>query len=272
MNETFSLKRFGTYFKFDITRLWRKHSKAVMLMAFSGVILYVVAVLFGLLFGHEYQGPGLIARFSVFVLAFFVLELYQTRFYGYITDKKEGTDWIMLPASKTEKFVSMLINTLIIIPVSFLCTYIFCDWLICLLDKTAGEALITGVSTVYGDIMNFSSFEELKEIGITPGFFFLMTILGGFANYLYFLLCGICFRKNKIFYAILILFGFSTVMSMLSAFIIPAIDFEGILGDMTEEKVKALFKGFMNVSLILSLILAVGLGWGVWQRINTIKH
>lgn len=272
MNETFSLKRFGTYFKFDITRLWRKHSKAVMLMAFSGVALYVITVLFSLLLGHEYSGPGVVARFVVFSISLLVLELYQTRFYGYITDKKEGTDWIMIPASKAEKFVSMIINTIIIIPVAFFATYLFTDWLICLLDKTAGEALITGAGTVWSNMVSAGGVIELQEAGLTPSNFLALSLVGGVGNYLYFLLCGIYFRKNKIFYALLIIFGLSTILSMLSAFIIPALDFEGFFGDFTEEKAKVLMRTIVSIGWVLTALISLGLGWGVWRRINTIKH
>ena len=272
MNETFSFKRFGTYFKYDITRLWRKHSRAVILMGFSGVILYVVWVFFGLLFGHTYSGPALGARYAVFAIVSLVLELYMTRFYGFLTDKKEGSDWILIPASKTEKFVSMLLNTLIVIPVAFLVVALGTDWLICLLDKTAGDPMISGVSTLLSHMeLGEEDLYMMKELMVSPASFVALTIVGGFANYLYFLLCGICFRKNKIFYAILILFGLSTILSTLSAFIIPNLDFSN-LENMDEESVKALVRGFMITMYIATTVLACGLGWGVWHRISTIKH
>lgn len=273
MNETFSFKRFGTYFKYDITQLWRKHSRTVLLIGFSGVIAYVVCVLFSLLFSHTYQAPGIIGRFSVFALAMLVLELYQTRFYGFLTDKKQGSDWILIPASKAEKFVSMLLNTVIIIPFAFLFTYLFTDWLICLLDKSAGDALITGVSTLWDkfQLVPVEDRIELSQLGLNPALFIIMTIVCGWGNYLYFLLCGICFKKNKIFYAILILFGVSILLSIVSAFIIPNIDFSAF-DSFDEEKFKAIFRSIITVSYILGAIYTVAMGWGVWHRLNTIKH
>lgn len=272
MNETFSFKRFGTYFKYDITQLWRKHSRAVLLIGFSGVIAYVVCVFFSLLFNHSIQAPGIVGRFAVFALAMLVLELYQTRFYGFITDKKEGSDWILLPASKAEKYVSMLLNTIIIIPTAFLIVFLGTDWLICLLDKTAGNALISSVPQIW-DYFQFSTEDkiELSQVGLNPVLFIIMSIITGWGNYLYFLLCGICFKKNKIFYAILILFGFSTIMSTVSAFIVPNLNFDA-LETIDEETVKSIIRSIVTISYILGLIYTVGLGWGVWHRINTIKH
>ena len=273
MNETFSFKRFGTYFKYDITQLWRKHSRAVLLIGFSGVIAYVLCVLFSLLFNQTYQAPGIVGRFVVFTVASIVLELYMTKFYGFLTDKKEGSDWILVPASKTEKYVSMLLNTIIIIPVAFLIVFLGTDWIICLLDKTAGTALISSTSEVINSIqLGATDLDELKEVGMSPVLFMIMAVIGSWANYLYFLLCGICFKKNKIFYSILIIFAFSILMSTLSALVIPGIDFEAMLDNMSEEKVKAYVKGFMTAVYIFTVIYAVGMGWGVWHRINTIKH
>ena len=272
MNETFSFKRFGTYFKYDITRLWRKHSRAVLLMGLSGVILYVVWVFFGLLFNQTYSGPALGARYAVFMIVALVLELYMTRFYGYLTDKKDGSDWILIPASKAEKFVSMLINTLIVIPVAFLVVAIGTDWIICLLDKTVGDPMISGPAALMANMqMDEEDIIVMKELMVSPASFAIVTIIGGWANYLYFLLCGICFKKNKIFYAILIMFGLSTVLSTLSAFIIPSLNFSK-LEFTDEESLKAMIRGLMITMYVVTTVLTLGLGWGVWHRISTIKH
>ena len=273
MNETFSFKRFGTYFRYDIVSLWRKHSTTIMLLGFADVIAYVVCVLFSLLFNHTIQAPGIVGRFSVFMLAMLVLELYMTRFYGFLTDKKEGSEWILLPASKAEKYVSMLINTIIIIPIAFLIVFLGTDWLICLLDKTAGTALIASTSELLTSLnWDADALSEMRSVGMSPVFFVIMSIISAWANYLYFLLCGICFKKNKIFYAILILFGVSTIMSTLSALIIPGLDFDNMLDAMDEEKIKALVRGFVTAVYIFIGLYCVGMGWGVWRRINTIKH
>lgn len=271
MNETFSFKRFGTYFRYDIISLWRKHARTVFILGFSGVVFYVLTVLFNLLFNHIYQGPGIIGRFLIFLIAMVVLELFQARFYGFITDKKEGSSWILIPASRAEKFVSMLINTLIIIPVTFFVTFLCTDWLICLLDKTAGNSLFSGVSTIL-DAISWDSAGKvaMAEMGVSPIVMIGIFIISGFANYLFFLLCGLCFRRHKIFYAILILFGLSSLMSIVSALIVPIIDFEALFVDPLQAK--SAIHGFVTVMNILTVLLAFGLGWGVWRRIKTIKH
>ena len=108
-NEIFQGSRFWAYFKYDLTQMWRNHVKAAVGLGLAGLIIYFVVVLFNLTFNGTWQGPGISGRFVTFFLASAALELYYTRIYGYLTDKRKGSAWLMLPASTVEKWVSMLI-------------------------------------------------------------------------------------------------------------------------------------------------------------------
>jgi len=273
INDTFSFKRFGKYFKYDIARIWRNHSKALLIMGLSVVILYAFSVLFSLIFKQEWSAPGIMGRTALFMAILFVVELYMTRLYGKITEKREGSDWILVPASKAEKFVSMLIIAIFLVPLVVFGLYLVSDWLICLIDKTAGESLMThGIPALFSMIAESDNSVDLAQMGITSSFFIISSILGNCANFLYFLLCGIVFKKNKIVYAIAIVFGASTVLSILSSLALPFINFESLVGMESQEQIFKVFRGIMNGSMILTALLALGFGWGVWRRISTIKH
>jgi hypothetical protein len=91
----------------------------------------------------------------------------------------------------------------------------------------------------------------------------------------HFSLCGICFKKNKIVGAIAILFGISTLMSLLGGLIIPHLDLEQIFSnfDAVDEQTAARWlAGIMNASVAFTCLLTIGLGWGVWRRIKTLQH
>ena len=271
MNETFSIKRFGAYFKFDIARMWHKHGKALIMFSLIGVMLYFVTAFFSLLFGKGWSAPSFEARTAVFFIVCLIVELYMTRLYGYITKKHEGSDWILLPASKGEKYVSMLIQALIIVPVGVFGAYLFADWLLCCIDHGCGQSLITGYSDYVKVNIGGEDLIEMAKIGLSPVGLVLLTLLGNIVNYLFFLLCGICFKKNKIVFAFLILFALSVVTSTLMAIAVPFLNYEGMV-DMDETSALAMVKGIFKVVYIFIGILAVGLGWGVWRRISTIKH
>ena len=53
MNQVFSFQRFWTYFKYDLTQMWRNHSKAAILIGGASAIFYVTWLLFSLVFTQE---------------------------------------------------------------------------------------------------------------------------------------------------------------------------------------------------------------------------
>ena len=248
MNEIFDFKRFWTYFKYDLKQMWRNHSKAAIMIGGASAIFYVIWVLASLVFTQHWSSPVIYARAAVAVLAFTILELYMVRAYGYLTDKKAGSNWLMVPASKAEKFVSMLLMVCIVIPLLFFVVYFVLDGFLSLVDPTYGQALFTGFTGVYSKLI-----EGITELGaespitFTPSSLIFPSIISVFCNFLYFLLCGICFKKNKL---------------------VGAIDFN----NMDDMQLAHWVTGCMNAGVIISCLLTVGLGWGVWRRIKTIQH
>ena len=276
MNETFNFNRFWTYFKYDLKQMWRNHSKPAILIGGAGIIFYVLWILGSLVFTQSWTAPPIVARFVVLLFAFMVLEFYQTRTYGYLTEKKAGSSWLMIPASGTEKCISMVLVTILVIPALFFAVYFLLDGFLSLVDPTYGKAMVTGFFSVYSDFVNaLGSFNDESPILFTPASLIFPTIVSTFCNFLYFLLCGICFKKNKIGAAIAILFGISTLMSLIGGLIIPPLDLERIflnLDAVDGQTAARWVVGLMNASVAFTCLLTIGLGWGVWRRIKTLQH
>ncbi len=274
MKEKFNFKRFVTYFKYDLVQMWRNHSKAAILIGGSIAILYVVWVMFSLIFTREWIAPPIEARVVVFYIAFIILQLYQTRTYGYLTEKKAGSAWLMIPASRAEKFVSMLVITLIVIPILFVAVYLILDGFLSLVDPTFGKALVTGASGVYKDFMKFmQSVDTQSPLLFQPGTFAYLSIVSFFCNFLYFLLCGICFKRHKIVSAIAISFAISMALSLIMGFVLPQIlQAFPSLEDIDDMQAAAFAAKLLNGIMVFAFVLLVGLGWGIWQRIKTIQH
>ena len=270
MNEIFNFKRFRTYFKYDLKQMWRNHSKAAILIGGSIAILYVVWVMCSLVFTQQWTSPSAMVRLFFLLGAFAVLEFYQTRTYGHLTEKKAGSSWLMIPASRAEKFVSMLLMTLVVIPVFFFAVYFLLDGFLSLVDPTYGQALALTFTDTYREMLDgLARIEGEMPITLSSGTLVFMIILSVFCNFLYFLLCGICFKRNKIAGAIAILFGLSLVMSIVTGLILPPAIIHLDLDEMEAARIAA---GFINGSEVFACLLAVGLGWGVWRRIKTIQH
>ena len=147
VNDTFSAKRFGKYFKYDLKQLWHNNGKAAIALGFISVICYIVWVAFSLIFTGVWQAPGLTARLVFFVVGSLILVMYQTRTYGYLTEKKAGQLWLMVPASTLEKYASMMIITIFVIPLAYVVSYLALDSLIGLFDNTSGGPLVSGFGT-----------------------------------------------------------------------------------------------------------------------------
>ena len=268
-SEVFNGQRFWTYFKYDFTQMWRNHVKAAIVIGFSGLILYILGIAFNAVFRNVWEAPSLVARTVVFLLAAFALELYQTRTYGYLTDRKKGAAWLMIPASGFEKWLSMLLMTLVVIPVAYLGTYTIIDSILSLADPTYGQLLVSAVADTVqkaqGDLA-----EANNEYSTTwnLGFMFLPAVIGYICNFLYFLLCGISFRRNKILWAILILFGvsilFSTVMTTLG------LQTHYDINDLAEAE--TVIRHIIHLTTVFSAVLAAGLATGIYLRIKTLKH
>ena len=273
MNEVFNLKRFGTYFLYDLRQMWRKHSRAAILIGFSSAIFYVIWVLCSLIFTRQWSAPIIETRYVLLIFAFTVLEFYQTRTYGYLTDPREGAAWLMVPASRTEKFVSMILMTLVAIPILFFVVFFALDGFLSLVDPTFGKSLFAGFISTSQDLYDgISTIGESSPVIFSTGAFVFLSIVSFFCNFLYFLLCGICFKRNKIVWAIAIIFGVSTLVSIIGGILVPLLVLHDFPVEMSDMEAARFLTGLMNGTEVFCCLLAVGLGWGIWRRIKTLQH
>ena len=273
MSDTFNFKRFWTYFKYDLKQMWRNHSKAAIMIGGSIAIVYFIWVLLSLVFNQQWTAPSLGARIATFFAAYTILTLYQTRTYGYLTDKRAGSSWLMLPASRTEKYVSMLLMTLVVIPILFIAVFFLLDGILSLLDPGYGQTLIGAFTSNWSDIVNSYANDSLLKNPIAPIVVLILTSI--FTNFLYFLLCGICFKKNKIVAGIAISFGLSIVISTILGLVVRMlggssfnIDID-INNDLEGARIIA---GILNGIEALGILIVIGLAWGIWRRLKTIQH
>ena len=189
-NEVFSFKRFWTYFKYDLVQLYRRHAKAALLFAGSGLILYVAWIAGSLVFDHCWSAPNIGARVVVAMLSAAALEFYYAYLYGFVTDRRKGSSYLMIPASKTEKFVSILLNALIVVPVAFIAVQLGVDALLCLLDPTMeGTMAGGGYDVVAGLMERLADEEDLLLLRSSMSTAFILSLLSFAFNYLYVSVC-----------------------------------------------------------------------------------
>lgn len=275
MDNTFKISRFGKYFVYDLKRQWKNIGMLMLIFSLFPIIFYMIYMFFAAMFdgglmkifiGLEIDGPAGGTRFGVFaVMSTIFVMLFPSRAYGEITNKEKGSEWLMLPASRLEKFTSMMLISLIVIPLVYVVVYFLSDAFVCLLDKSCGDSLM--------------SFRINKEIGSSDfaipanGFWILASSI--VENAIVFLLGGLIFKKWKVVGTVLVLFALQIVFSgLLSVFITNAdLDWWGNwFADWTirhADSIDIWLNAFINLWLLL--ILAICGTWS-WFRIKRLQH
>lgn len=269
-SEVFYGQRFWSYFKYDLTQMWRNHVKAAVGIGLAGLIAYFVSVLFNLVFEGEWMGPSLGFRFAVFVVAAAAFELYQTRTYGYLTDKRKGSSWLMVPASTFEKWLSMMLITLILMPLLFLFSSALVDSVLCWLDPTMEKSMLSvlsgglqelsnGIASVNGEYMT------TWDMGVLGW----PALVGLWTSLLFWLLCGLCFRRNKILGGFVVLLGVSILTSSFTGISMLS-NMEADFDDFASAE--AAIRSIINIATIIEAFVAAGLAGGIFWRLKTLKH
>ena len=296
-NEIFNFRRFGKYFTSDLRTCSANYGLSLLTMAvLTPIATYALISGFAYLMGGIWEGPQIGTRaFIFFMMTVCLVVTMPVKCYGKLTEKQYGSFWLTLPASRLEKFISMLIITCVIAPIAGLGIYLGIDAIICAMDPTCGEGLMaTGVNYFrnagefideIGGMMTLNFGNEkipvedrtltldiLKQIN-NPWLY----IDDFFGMSLPFLLGAIYFKKGKTVKTILTLAVIGTAASSIMA---PAMkewamrlaesnDAEMIVYNMFNS---GLFRHFALIDTISDTMVNLAILTGIWFRIKTLKH
>ena len=267
MKNVFDFSRFGKYFAYDLKRIRSSYGLTFLILALMPVVLYVISTVFGLINGNGWAVPSSQMRLPVFFLTTGALLLsYPASCYGFITEKKAGSSWLMLPASSFEKFLSMLVITMVVLPVIYSLLYFGSDALLGLAGHGYGSGIASSLFQEGGGVNVVSVNGTGAGNGIYPLYMaFISTALT-------FLLGAVLFRKNKVVKTILCIFALSFILSAVLVFLGRITDLEwwrdSLLGA-DEDTVIHRVKVLANVASWTVVIL---LSLGTFLRIKTLKH
>ena len=286
-SNTFDFKRFGSYIASDARNCIANFGLSAILISCAGVITYLAVTLFNLIFNGEWMSSGQALRLFVFCMAMIVMVTSMpVKCYGRLTEKKAGSSWLMIPASRTEKFASMVILNCIAIPLIMATAYLLLDWIICTIDPSCGKSLIFGLRELWFIVMETSidsgdisvmlpDMEQfVHQIG-NPLLYMDDTIM----LMLIFLLGAIVFKKAKTSKTILAFIIISTILGMLCLPLVRVF-FEGFTNNihtMDATQLNELFKTwpFHHIALLDTIsdtIVNILLLTCIYHRIKTLKH
>ena len=270
MNNTFNFGRFSKVFAYDLHKSVQNYGLSFIVLALLPLLTPLLYGLMSLFFSFDWQVPGLIARCVIFILAVAYVSLtFAPGVYGKITDKRYGSEYLMIPASSFEKFLSMTLITAVIVPLVFTIAYGLVDLL------AIGVSLAEGTPLLKFFVQNW----VIAEDGAAVQMGWIIT-LGLMLNTLVILLGSIYFKKFKIGKTILASFAVSTVLSFIMVplfnMIIGNPDMLTIVAEDVEEwifshadKIELYLNAFIDVTYLVqySVILVL-----TYIRVRTLKH
>lgn len=295
-NDIFNFRRFGKYFLTDLRGCWANYGLGILTLCMLPlIIMYVLTGGGSMVFNLSWHGPTLGPRAMAAMVSMISLVLTMpAKCYGKITEKRYGSFWLTLPASRLEKFLSMFLIACVIVPLIGGAITLGIDALVCALDHSCGTNLITGIKEAGISIMGFNkeleglatdaespaavneliNTIERMEKGLTSPW----TIITGFLSMTLPFLCGaIWFKSGKTVKTILAIMAFGAACSIiitpfLTGWIKDAFEISNDLEAIKMITEKGLFNKVILLNNIWKTTTNVALILGIWFRIKTLKH
>lgn len=267
MNNVFDIKRFGKYFLYDLRRAKNNYLISLLLMGLMPVAFFIIYQFFSLISGHGVsEMPGEMTCMAIVVSIFVVVLGAGAKIYGSITEKRAGSDYLMLPASTLEKWLSMILIVCVVLPVALFVLLFVSDGIMGLLFPNTYGTRIFEMDFANGFLNGFAD---------TEGFYFNLPgimFLNWCESLLIFTLGAVCFKKAKVAKTLLCLMAFSMIMTplMLLIFGTSNIDTDWLLerfGD--ADSIITTFNWTLN---IIYTVVIGGLLAGLYVRLRTLKH
>lgn len=286
-NDVFSLKRFSRYFVTDLRAAISNYGISLLVLASMILTIDLFSGAFSSLISGSWSGIGLGGR-STLMFIFFLIAIISapSKIYGHITGRKEGTAFLMLPASTLEKFISMVLICAAVVPLAYFVLTAAVDILTCLIDPTCGVSVVSEFSIFRDKLLTALQSDQEVPLSLTAA-------IDGLSNPLLyaddiaslalaFLLGAILFRKSKTAKTIGCMILISMAVSMIFTPIIMLSTFGQMIKDptviMSENLADTLpflgwiFKHPVLVDTVSDTIWNVALLFLIWLRLKKMKH
>jgi hypothetical protein len=291
--EVFNLNRFWRYFKSDFDAFISRYGITLLVISTLGLSLDLIIGLFSLTSSGTWQGLiGPMRGALFFGTSAMVLIGSPAKLYGYVTDKKEGSAFLLLPVSTLEKYISMILITCIVVPLMFFMIYFGLDVMVCMIDPTCGTSLFSFI--FYSNDFNLFNDETAMAMSEWNEFIDHFRVLLNPALYiddiigtsLMFLLGALIFKTSKMGKTL----GSIILISIaIQVVITPILAITGLsaikdlnsmdLTQLTADQFKTSFPFYSWIGLHLGLIDTLSdmlvnclLLFFIWFRVKRIKH
>jgi len=287
-NDVLNMNRFGRYLVTDIKNAIARYGISLLIMATISLTGYLLCGFFTMIVGSGWHSMGEIGRSVMMGITFVVLTITApAKIYGFFTDKKEGSSFLMVPSSSLEKTLSMILVCCVIVPLAFFAVYFTLDQIVCLIDGRCGNSVIMLINN--GQSMLTDAFQKLsmETDSFIPDYSSMASVwmyMDDLAQgFLIFLLGALIFKSSKPAKTIGCLILLSMVLSMITTPIVLHGTIErfkeAAASSMSPEE---LFQSFPFLSwsvkhavlldFISDTVVNIGLAIAIYFRVRKIKH
>lgn len=287
-NEVFNMNRLGRYLVTDVKNAIARYGISLLVIATVSLTGYLLVGFFTMIVGAGWQSMPVAGRLFMMVLSFIVLTISApAKIYGFITDKKEGSSFLMVPASSLEKTISMILVCCVILPFAFFAVYLSLDQIVCLFDAKCGDSLIVAINNGQNILTDAFVRISRESNNIVPDYSSLATPWMYFDDvaqgFLIFLLGALIFKSSKPAKTVGSLILISIALSMITTPIVMhgAIERfkEAAASNMSPEEIFESFpfiswsmKHAVLVDFLSDTIVNIGLAIAIYFRVRKIKH
>ncbi len=280
-NDTFDFRRFGKYFMSDLKTCSSNFTLSLLTISvFIYTAIHILHSVYSMMMGNGWDAPDLGFRAFNFVALMFVLIVSMpVKCYGKLTDKQYGSFWLTLPASRLEKFLSMVTMTLFVAPITGAALYLGLDAIVCAVDPTCGDCVVKGA---FGMLESIKSAVDPGEMAASGGMYVGSAINQLASPWLYiddiigmmlpFLLGAILFKSAKTVKTILVMSGVSTVASIIAIPVMMKYGWDIDLYSGNLEETNRFFKNIALFDTISDTVFNLALLTCIYFRIKTLKH
>lgn len=288
-NDVLNMNRFGRYLVTDIKNAIARYGISFLIMATISLTSYLLVGFFAAIVGAGWYSLEVAPRTVIMGITLIVLTITApAKIFGFVTDKKEGSSFLMIPASSLEKTLSMIIVCCVIVPFAFFAVYMSLDQILCLIDSRCGDSIAIAVNsgqTLLNEAFHKASLESQNIIPDYSSFSSVWMYLDDLAQgFLIFLLGALLFKSSKPAKTIGCLILLSIALSMIVTPIITHGAMEKFKeaaanSNMTPEELFNMFpfiswsmKHAVLMDWVSDTIVNIGLAIAIYFRVRKIKH
>lgn len=272
MNNKFDWNRFCEVVKKDFRNLWPTFGTTMIVLASLPFAVWLMALVFN---RHFVIGPDWRVIMIMMVASLAAIML-PSRLYRTMNLRNEGIYYAMLPASKLEKFLSMLLFTFIVAPVVTYLGSMVIDIILRLMPTGAYHQWLWQGQMGFPLPVTMEMDDEFM-----PGFHSWLltaaTYTGFFASPAIFLYAATLFKKHKVLYTFLILYLIEFVLTIIAIPVIVVLsqnpNFMEWLYDtfhlMTPERA---MNWILGIVALVNVVMIILFTWMAWRRLKKMPY